>query len=211
MVLIEDSNNNNNNNNRNNDINNKNPHLKGSSQKQLIEACPLKHKSTSSIGHFVHFFKEINMLCCLKKDFFPVLSCCDGTQTSVSNSICLSPSASFCSLLHSAVLPFPAAALTLSHYYPIHPLPPIPHSSPSPFFVSPSSITPLSSISSSFSFPPLPFVFLIFRRQEDGLFLPALLFLCITLSSVTRVPDTSGCQGGERKAAMEGSVMTDRP
>lgn len=38
------------------------------------------------------------------------------------------PSASFCSLLHSAVLSFSTTALTLSqsHYYPIHPLPPIP-------------------------------------------------------------------------------------
>lgn len=36
------------------------------------------------------------------------------------------PSASFCSLLHSAVLSFSTAALTLSHYYPIHPLSPIP-------------------------------------------------------------------------------------
>lgn len=35
------------------------------------------------------------------------------------------PSASFCSLLHSAVLPFSPAALKRSHYYTIHPLPPI--------------------------------------------------------------------------------------
>lgn len=36
------------------------------------------------------------------------------------------PSASFCSLLHSAVLAFSTAALTLCHYYAIHPLP-LPH------------------------------------------------------------------------------------
>lgn len=102
------------------------------------------------------------------------------------------PSASFCSLLHSAVLSFSTTALTLSHYYPIHPLPPIPLplslplSSPSPqllsLSISPSFyfsiLFPLFYNLSALFFPQLLLFFLynISRSHVFGDFYPTVLF-----------------------------------
>lgn len=102
------------------------------------------------------------------------------------------PSASFCSLLHSAVLSFSTTALTLSHYYPIHPLPPIPLplslplSSPSPqllsLSISPSFyfsiLFPLFYNLSALFFPQLLLFFLynISRSHVFGDFSPTVLF-----------------------------------
>lgn len=102
------------------------------------------------------------------------------------------PSASFCSLLHSAVLSFSTTALTLSHYYPIHPLPPIPLplslplSSPSPqllsLSISPSFyfsiLFPLFYNLSALLFPQLLLFFLynISRSHVFGDFSPTVLF-----------------------------------
>lgn len=72
------------------------------------------------------------------------------------------PSASFCSLLHSAVLSFSTTALTLSHYYPIHPLPPI--------------TLPLSSLS-----PPL----LILSRFLPSFYFSTLFSLAVLIYAPT--------------------------
>lgn len=119
------------------------------------------------------------------------------TQAQWTSAVCLIlsvwvPSASFCSLLHSAVLSFSTTALTLSHYYPIHPLPPIPLplslplSSPSPRLLSLSIfpsfyfsiLFPLFYNLSALFFPQLLLFFLynISRSHVFGDFSPTVLF-----------------------------------
>lgn len=91
------------------------------------------------------------------------------------------PSASFCSLLHSAVLSFSTTALTLSHYYPIHPLPPItlPLSSLSPPLLVLSRFLPSFYFSTLFSFGVLIYAPTFFSAVP---FLPLTLVLLLYFS-----------------------------